>query len=163
MFTHIRLQQGDREALERTRYPREAIGDDRIPLPCPMLEGTCCSIYPDRPHKCRTYRCDVLKAVEDEALPIEEALGTVRQARALLARLRELMPENLSVAAGHTQWTTPQTNPQSLAPGEAAARLAFYAFHLYLDRHFRFRKPRFATRTSDPAARPARDKHSSPM
>jgi len=153
MFAQIPLQPGDREALERTAYPREMIGRDSIPLPCPMLAGTRCSIYADRPRNCRSYRCDVLRAAEDGAMTAEVAFGHVQEAKALLARLREAMPEGVSMRTAIARWNFEETAGQRLDPAEAAAQLAFFAFNRYLDRHFR--PPGSWHVTPNPGSRPS--------
>lgn len=150
MFLYAPLQPGDRERLHRTAYPRELIGEDSMPLPCPMLDGTRCTIYADRPLICRSYRCEVLKAAEDGRMPARDAFARVREARALLARLREVMPEGVSVPKARERWNLDSGQP--LDPETAAAQLAFYAFYRYMDRHFR--TPRKWLVTRDPEAMP---------
>jgi uncharacterized protein len=150
MFLYAPLKEGDRERLHRTAYPREMIGEHSLPLPCPMLAGTRCTIYADRPNICRSFRCEVLKAAEQGTMPVQTAFTHVREARALLAQLRDVMPEGVSLPKARERWSLDAGKPLDRAA--AAAQLAFYAFNRYIDRHFR--SPRKWLVSGDPEAMP---------
>ena len=94
----------DVELAGRSEAARlEALGleieDDDTPSPllvqpCAALRGTKCAIYEHRPGCCRTFECRLLQdarrgavSVDSALVTIEEALGLVRGAKALLAEL----------------------------------------------------------------------------
>lgn len=58
-------------------------------LPCRhhVRETNVCSIYDDRFHVCRRYRCDLLTAVGDGRVDVEDAIATARAARAVESRI----------------------------------------------------------------------------
>jgi Fe-S-cluster containining protein len=155
MFSHIYLKEGDRERLQRCAYPSELIGEESVPLPCPMLSGTRCTIYEHRPTGCAAFRCEVLKGAEEGRLSLEAARAHVRQAKALLARLREVMPEGVSMAMARARWGPGAASGQPLEPETAAAQLAFFAYYRYMDRHFL--PPAKWLVSRDPEARPDDD------
>ena len=88
-------------------------------------------------------------------MAMSEAQQHVRQAKALLARLRALMPEGVSMAMARARWKPEATTGQPLDPDTAAAQLAFYAYYKYMDRYFR--PPAKWLVTPDPEARPDGD------
>ncbi len=53
--------------------------------PCPRLEGTCCTIYTERPTVCRRFRCALLMRLDSGKIDVTAALTTVAKARALVA------------------------------------------------------------------------------
>jgi Fe-S-cluster containining protein len=50
--------------------------------PCPLLDGTRCSDYEDRPGACRRFACKLLSSVERGEASIDEALAEVASLRA---------------------------------------------------------------------------------
>jgi len=137
MFALIRLREGDAERLLEHGYPAERLHEGFLTLPCPFLSAAKCSIYPDRPKQCAEYRCEVLKGAQAGSMPLADARERVRTARSLLARLREVMPEGVSMDAARARWGEAGTGGRAVEPAEAAAQLAFYAYYKYMDRHFR--------------------------
>jgi Fe-S-cluster containining protein len=66
----------------------EQSGQAAMPLPCPRLEGTACTVYAQRPGGCRRFRCHALHRVATGELSSAEALAAVVEARRRIARLR---------------------------------------------------------------------------
>lgn len=79
--------------LSRTRKKKELY----IQQPCNAFKNCQCSIYPDRPTRCRLFECGQLKAVASGKITEEEAGARIREA---LARVRAL--EELFLLAGET-------------------------------------------------------------
>ena len=52
-------------------------------LPCPAFGQGCCTIYEDRPSRCRSYSCALLKQVEAGEVSTSEALGVIQSALTL--------------------------------------------------------------------------------
>ena len=46
-------------------------------LPCPLLTAKCCSVYTERPRRCRLFRCKTLRAFEDGSLTEEKSLERI--------------------------------------------------------------------------------------
>lgn len=65
----------------------------KLPQRCSALEGTTCTIYDHRPFVCRKFTCLLSRALTDKELPLDEALGVVRDAREKLDRLEGLLPK----------------------------------------------------------------------
>ncbi|MEJ0090221.1 MAG: YkgJ family cysteine cluster protein [Limisphaerales bacterium] len=62
--------------------------------PCTCFDGKLCTIYADRPKRCRTFECGLLKGVKDGNLETDVALKTIvktkRQAEKVRVLLRQL-------------------------------------------------------------------------
>ncbi|MBD3728524.1 MAG: YkgJ family cysteine cluster protein [Sphingomonadales bacterium] len=138
MFGWIPLvSDADRELMLRRGYDPERIGHDRFALPCDFLRGKACGIHPDRPASCEAFRCEVLVAAQDGTMPLDDALATVRRAVALLDGLRAALPAGETLSSMRKHWDQLDQSGMPTPPEQAQARVAFYAFNLYLDRHFR--------------------------
>lgn len=113
-------------------------------LPCPRLEGTICSIYPNRPRACVRYKCQLLLDLEDGATNFDDATAKVATAKALVDRAQGLMPEGMTLAgARRLIQETPANQPGPVErAGQMPLRLAITALSLYLDRHFRTARER---------------------
>ena len=148
MYSQINLGEGDRERLARSGYPADLSGATSIPLPCPMLSGTRCTIYANRPGKCAAYRCEVLKGLDVGTIPYATALERVREAKRLLARAREGMPEGVTMAHFRARSAADRGGAPP-DPAETAALFAYYAYARYMDRHFRRADKRLVTRDAE--------------
>ena len=94
IFQLVKLRPG-----ERPPGLRLVPAHDAFAQPCGCLEGTRCTIYPQRPVACRGFRCRLL----DSGGPIGPALAIVARTRQLLtepprAELEQLLEENFSRA-----------------------------------------------------------------
>ncbi len=52
-------------------------------LPCPAFGEGCCTIYEERPSRCRSYSCALLKQVDAGEVSTSEALGVIQSALGL--------------------------------------------------------------------------------
>ncbi len=68
-----------------------AEGRPEYRLPCPKLDGACCTIYQIRPTVCRKFQCQLLVSVKAGKIPMELALTKVEEAKALTTLLRSLL------------------------------------------------------------------------
>lgn len=59
--------------------------------PCRALDGTSCRVYEHRPGCCRTFECRLLRAAGRGAIPVADALATIRGVRRRLARVSLLL------------------------------------------------------------------------
>lgn len=63
-------------------------GERSFNQPCPRFENGCCGIYKSRPHTCRAYVCETVKALRAGTIDAPEAqrrIAAVKAARALVA------------------------------------------------------------------------------
>ena len=63
-----------------------------IDQPCQFLSGTACSIYSDRPRKCRDFECALLEKVQKKQLSINEGLAVVSVAKQHVANIEASFP-----------------------------------------------------------------------
>ena len=77
--------------LTRRIYP----GDRYFALPCPLYDGKC-SIYEDprKPDKCSSYKCKLLKDLEANKIPIEQALKEVQHTKEMISEFKRILPED---------------------------------------------------------------------
>ena len=57
--------------------------------PCKCLNGTKCSVYKDRPARCRIFECELLKRVRAGERSVEQALATIDEAFGKVGRLKQ--------------------------------------------------------------------------
>lgn len=88
MFHHVELRDGEALAPEARRRLRMVPDTRRFLQPCSARTGAGCEVYAARPSVCRTYRCSLLRAHEDEGGDFKARLEKVSRARALADRLR---------------------------------------------------------------------------
>lgn len=61
--------------------------------PCKCLSGTKCSVYQDRPARCRIFECELLKRVRAGERTVEQAHATIQEAFAKVASLKQRLGE----------------------------------------------------------------------
>jgi Fe-S-cluster containining protein len=59
--------------------------------PCACFDGKFCGIYGDRPKRCRTFECGLLKKVGADELSADAALKKIATAKNLAKKVRELL------------------------------------------------------------------------
>jgi hypothetical protein len=97
LFDEVPLEREEIALGPRLSLPIVACGDAAaMPLPCPRLHGASCTIYPERPSTCRTYRCGLLAALEAGQVELDDALARVAALRDASSRLRALLPRETS-------------------------------------------------------------------
>ena len=95
LFADVRLQPGDdavrlRELGVPLKQPNQAA---RFTQPCLCLNGNTCRIYADRPIRCRTFECRLLKRAQQGELTEAAALKAIRAARRRADEVRRLLEE----------------------------------------------------------------------
>jgi Fe-S-cluster containining protein len=65
----------------------------RLRLPCACLDERLCAIYGERPERCRTYRCELLRDVEQGRATASDGRTVVDEARRLRAVIDVRVPE----------------------------------------------------------------------
>ena len=88
LFADVRPEPGDASPLFHGK-------GSRVSQPCPAFQSaTCaCTIYSDRPARCRKFECRQLLGVRTGTTSVEKALGRIRVARELASKIEKLLTE----------------------------------------------------------------------
>lgn len=93
MFHDVRLQESDdpKDLLELGFKLRRKKRRYLFQQPCQAFRGSCCSIYDDRPERCRVFECKVLVRMKRGELAEADAFRVVEQARGQQAAVQTLL------------------------------------------------------------------------
>ncbi|MCL4787017.1 MAG: YkgJ family cysteine cluster protein [Verrucomicrobia bacterium] len=104
LFGDVELQRGDNpkrlteQGLNLFRKSRKTC----FRQPCACFDGKWCQVYADRPNRCRTFECRLLKQVQAGAVTATAALRNIAEARRATEQVRRLVRE-----LGHTDESVP--------------------------------------------------------
>lgn len=137
LFSHVPLQHAEVAAARRNGLAVMSLVGDSPALRqcCPALKERQCSVYAERPERCRRYGCRLFEALAKGALTLEAALAVVARAHALLADVeRSLAPDPDPLAsvmdrARFSDWG-------GLEESSAQTRAARERAEAFLDQHF---------------------------
>ncbi len=92
LFHTVRLQADDspRELAALGLRLKRKRGENHLLQPCPAFCTTECSIYPQRPVRCRLFECRQLKGVASGEITEETARERIREVQRRVERLEEL-------------------------------------------------------------------------
>lgn len=92
LFHGMRIQSGDSvRTLTRLGLKlKRKDGEFLFLQPCNAHRNNACSIYSDRPERCRIFSCRQLSALERGETTEEDAIGRINTARRLSDRIRQL-------------------------------------------------------------------------
>ena len=97
LYAHVVVKPDEIEHVRTLGLTIETIGDHfGFRQPCPLYREQHCSVYPNHPSTCRSYRCDLLKKYLAGAIPFEQGAQTVRRTRELFAAVLEQLPAGYS-------------------------------------------------------------------
>jgi len=94
LFADVELRAGDdAKRLKRLGFTLEKKGLGKLAFaqPCAGFDGKLCGIYADRPKRCRTFECGLLKRVQAGELEADVALKTIAQTRRHVEKVRGLL------------------------------------------------------------------------
>jgi len=94
LFADVELRAGDdARELARLGLSLEKKGRDKTAFaqPCACFDGKLCAIYGDRPKRCRTFECGLLKKTGAGELSAGIALEKISKAKALVKKVRKLL------------------------------------------------------------------------
>ena len=93
LFGDVELQPGDAaKHLAALGLPLERKGRKmRTPQPCACFDGKLCRIYHQRPLRCRTFECQLLRRALAGEIEIAAALRAIKQARRCAEAVRKLL------------------------------------------------------------------------
>jgi Fe-S-cluster containining protein len=95
MFQIVRMQPGDKPAvLSRLGLKiRCRDGAYSMEQPCSALRENGCTIYAQRPVRCRLFNCQQLQRLETSATTEPEAMAMILQTRTLVEQVRNLISQ----------------------------------------------------------------------
>ena len=93
LFADVELQKGDNAgrlidlgmALKKKGMKRAFV------QPCRCFEGKLCRIYADRPKRCATFECGLLKRVQSGEMSAPAALKRISDTKKLVEKVRRLL------------------------------------------------------------------------
>ncbi len=94
LFADVELRAGDdARRLKKLGLTLEKKGQGKLAFaqPCACYDGKLCGIYHDRPRRCRTFECGLLKRVEANAMTAGAALKTISAAKVQAEKVRGLL------------------------------------------------------------------------
>jgi len=104
--------------------------------PCGCFDGKLCRIYNDRPKRCRSFECGLLKRVQAGELDADAALKTIAQAKRQVEKVCELLrgtgSDDERLALSH-RYGRAMSEPVDLSGGEASAGLPGKLMTTYRD------------------------------
>ncbi len=94
LFADVELRAGDdARELARLGLSLEKKGRNKTAFaqPCACFDGKLCAIYGNRPKRCRTFECGLLKKTGAGELNAGIALEKISKAKTLVKKVRELL------------------------------------------------------------------------
>jgi len=94
LFADVELRAGDdAEQLRKLGLTLEKKGQGKLAFaqPCACFDGKLCGIYADRPKRCRTFECGLLKRVQAGELDADAALKTISKTKLQAEKVRGLL------------------------------------------------------------------------
>ena len=94
LFADVELRVGDdAKRLAKLGLTLEKKGKAKLAFaqPCAGFDGQLCGLYHERPKRCRTFECGLLKKVAAETLTAGAALKKISEAKRRAGTVRELL------------------------------------------------------------------------
>jgi uncharacterized protein len=94
LFADVELRAGDdAKRLQELGLILQTKGQRKLAFsqPCACFDGKLCGIYADRPKRCRTFECGLLKRVQTGELESDTALKIIAQTRRQVEKVRGLL------------------------------------------------------------------------
>jgi uncharacterized protein len=94
LFADVELRAGDdAKRLKELGLTLEKKGRGKVAFaqPCACFDGKLCGIYADRPKRCRTFECGLLKRVQAGGLQVDAGLKTIAQTKRQVENVRGLL------------------------------------------------------------------------
>jgi len=94
--------------------------------PCDCFDGKLCRIYDERPKRCRTFECGLLKRVQAGELGVGAALEAIAQAKRQVEKICKLLSctnsDDERLALSH-RYGRAMSEPVDLSGGKASVKL----------------------------------------
>ena len=93
LFADVELQPGDNaERLIELGLSLKRKGRKQTFFqPCRCFDGTLCGIYVERPQRCRTFECGLLKRVQSDEITADAALKQIAETKKIVEKIRRLL------------------------------------------------------------------------
>jgi Fe-S-cluster containining protein len=138
LFADVELRRGDdaKRLVELGLSFGEKGRHKAFAQPCTCFDGALCRIYKERPKRCRTFECGLLKRVQAGELDADAALKTIaqakRQAEKFCMLLRRTGSDDERLALSH-RYERAMSGPVDLSGGKASAHLPGKLMTTYRD------------------------------
>ena len=138
LFADVELRKGDDvQRLAELGLSLEKKGRHRaFAQPCACFDGKLCRIYLERPKRCRTFECGLLKRVQAGELDADAALKAIAQAKRQVEKVYRLLRSTGSDDERHAlsqRYERAMSGPVDLSGGKASARLPGKLMTTYRD------------------------------
>ncbi|MGD0207659.1 MAG: YkgJ family cysteine cluster protein [Verrucomicrobiota bacterium] len=138
LFADVELRKGDDvQRLAGLGLSLEKKGrQGTFAQPCACFDGTLCRIYNERPKRCRTFECGLLKRVQAGELGADAALETIAQAKRQVEKVCELLRctgSDDGRLALSKRYGRAMSGPVDLSGGKASAGLPGKLMTTYRD------------------------------
>jgi hypothetical protein len=133
-----------------------------LKLPCAAHKNCTCAVYENRPQRCRTFKCKLLKRFERDDISQQSALGIISKMKSFKNEMNELALAASTTAQSGEEilllMKRCQTDPSIGATKQDYAHvlLKFGELQIYLDRFFR-EEAMFAPASLDRSPAPHQD------
>lgn len=121
LFADVELRAGD-DAKRLTKLGltlhRKGKSKRAFAQPCACFDGTLCTIYADRPKRCRWFECGLLKRVEAGEMNAGIALKKIARAKVLAEKVHGLLGADEGAALSE-RYAQAMNEPADLSQGKA--------------------------------------------
>jgi Fe-S-cluster containining protein len=138
LFADVELRKGDdAQRLAELGMSLEKKGRHRaFTQPCACFDGRLCQIYNERPKRCRTFECGLLKRVQAGELGADAVLKTIARAKRQVEKVCKLLRradsdgERLALSQ---RYGRAMSRPVDLSAGKASVELPGKLMRTYRD------------------------------
>jgi Fe-S-cluster containining protein len=138
LFADVELRKGDdvQRLAELGLSLKKKGRKQAFAQPCTCFDGKLCRIYNERPKRCRTFECGLLKRMQAGELGADAALETIAQAKRQVEKVCELLrcagSDDGQLALSH-RYGRAMSGPVDLSGGKASAGLPGKLMTTYRD------------------------------
>ena len=138
LFADVELRKGDEaQRLAELGLSLEKKGRQlAFAQPCACFDGRLCQIYDERPKRCRTFECGLLKRVQTGELGVDVALSIVARTKRQVEQVCELLrcsDSDDGRLALSQRYERAMSEPVDLSGGKASAELPGKLMKTYRD------------------------------
>jgi len=138
LFADVELRKGD-DAKRLAELGLSLVKKDRqqaFAQPCAGFDGRLCRIYNERPKRCRTFECGLLRRVQSGELGADAALKAIAQAKRQVEKVCKLLhstgSDNGRLALSQ-RYALAMSQPVDLSAGKASTGLPGKLMATYRD------------------------------
>jgi hypothetical protein len=138
LFADVELRKGDdaKRLVELGLLLENKDRKQAFAQPCACFDGRLCRVYAERPVRCRTFECGLLKRVQTGELDADAALKKIAQAKRQVEKvctlLRRMGSDDERLALSE-RYVRAMSEPVDLSAGKASAGLPGKLMAIYRD------------------------------